>query len=87
MIDILMRPGWLEVLTIHNKSVAMQTLLIHKMLIKRKQAGDSFFSGLETLGVLSLIRSSPQLMLSYFVADEDIVLTSHCILGCLTGIH
>ena len=87
MVDILMRSGWLEVLTIHNKSMANSVKLIHEVLIKRKEAADQFFAGLETLGVLSLVRSNPQLMRSYFVDNEDIVQTSNCILAHLTGIH
>ena len=40
----------------------MQTLLIHEVLVKRKEAADQFFAGLEALGILSLVRSNTQLM-------------------------
>ena len=65
----------------------MQTLPIHEVLVKRKEAADQFFAGLETLGILSLVRSNTQLMKSYFVASQDIVHTSNCILAYLTAIH
>ena len=50
--------------------LALQNLIIHKVLVKRKEALDQFCKGLQTLGVLSAIQTCPEAMKVYFIAQQ-----------------
>ena len=47
-----------------------KALIVHDVLIKRKEPLDQFVKGLETLGVHQLIKSSPGLMKEHFVNSK-----------------
>ena len=65
--NALVTAGWLQPLTLANRHRAMQTIIVHDVLTKRKEPLDQFVKGLETLGVHQLIKSSPGLMKEHFV--------------------
>lgn len=75
--------GWLQDLSLQNRDLAMQTLMVHFILQKRKEPLDQFCKGLKTLGILNLVRSYPELMKRYFVMQEE-PLNSEVIIGLLT---
>lgn len=60
--NALITAGWLRPLTLLNSNHAMQTLIVHDVLVKRKEPLDHFRKGLETLRILDLIKSQPDLM-------------------------
>ena len=70
MIDALWRSGWLRPLTMENKVLAAQCLLVHEVLVKRREPIEQLIEGLETLGLVTLIRANPQLMNCYFMAKD-----------------
>ena len=61
----------------------MQTLIAHDVLVKRKEPLDQFRKGLETLGILDLIKSQPHLMGSYFQNTLGVALTCQQVIECL----
>ena len=61
----------------------MQTLIVHDVLVKRKEPLDQFRKGQETLGILDLIKSQPDLMVSYFQNTLWVALTSQQVIECL----
>ena len=65
--NALVTAGWLQPLTLANRHRAMQTIIVHDVLTKRKEPLDQFVKGLETLGVHQLIKSSPGLMKEHLV--------------------
>lgn len=73
----------LKPLTILNRNHAMQTLIVHDVQKKRQEPLDQFRKGLETLGILSLIKSHPDLMGAYFLNTWQAALTSQEVLECL----
>ena len=54
-----------------NKELAIQTLMVYFILEKRKEPLSQFCKGLNTLGILELVRSHPKLMRRYFVQIEE----------------
>ena len=81
--NALITAGWLKPLTLLNSNHAMQTLIVHDVLVKRKEPLDQFRKGLETLGILDLIKSQPHLMGSYFQNTLWVALTSQQVIECL----
>lgn len=79
--DLLVNAGWLKDITADNKNLALQVLMVHFILIKRKEPIEQFCKGLKTLGVLDLMRKYPDMMRSYFVKDTSTQLTSADIIG------
>ena len=75
--------GWLHQLSLKNCGLAMQTVMIHDVLLKRKEPLDQLCQGLKTLGILDLIRAHPDLMKSYFVHNDDTCLTADDIVNNL----
>ncbi len=71
MMDSLIRAGWLMALTLSNRNMALQNLIVHEVLIKRKEAMDQFCKGLKILGVHSAVQVCPELMQTYFVAHPN----------------
>ena len=65
MIDSLLRSGWVKSVTLANRGIALQKLIIHEVLVKRKEALDQFCKGLQTLGILSAIQTCPEAMKVY----------------------
>lgn len=61
----------------------MQTLIVHDVQKKRQEPLDQFRKGLETLGILGLIKSHPDLMGAYFLNTWQAALTSQEVLECL----
>ena len=53
-----------------NRYLAMQTLIVHDVLTKRKATMDQFIKGLEVLGVHGLIESNLKLMEAHFVCTQ-----------------
>ena len=74
--NALITAGWLKPLTVLNQNHAMQTLIEHDVLTKRKEPLDQFSKGLETLGIRSLIQSQTDLMGTYFLNTLQVALTS-----------
>ena len=66
-----------------NRNHAMQTLTVHDVLKKRQEPLDQFRKRLETLGILDLIKSHPDLMGAYFLNTWQAALTSQEVLECL----
>ena len=81
--DVLLAAGLLHQLSLKNCGLAMQTIMIHDVLLKRKEPPDQLCEGLKTLGILHLIRAHPDLMKSYFVHNDDTCLTSDDIINNL----
>lgn len=69
--DGLINARWLRQLTMKNKDIAIQTLLVDFTLRKRKEPLEQMCKGLETLAVLTLIRGNPTLMERYFVTQQN----------------
>ena len=65
--ETLSASGWVKALTIENKGHAVQNLLVHEVLIKRKVPLDQLRQGLRTLGVLSLMEKHSSMMKGFFV--------------------
>ena len=78
-----MAAGWLPNLTLKNCGLAMQTVMLHDVLLKRKEPLDEFFKGLSSLGILDLVKAYPDLMKPYFVHDEKKQLKSDDIISNL----
>ena len=53
-----------------KKHHAMQTLVVHDALTKRKAAMDQFINRLEVLGIHGLFKLNPKLMEVYFVNTQ-----------------
>ncbi|CAB4005082.1 G2 M phase-specific E3 ubiquitin- ligase-like [Paramuricea clavata] len=70
MIDSLLRSGWVDSVTLSNRDIALQNLIVHEVLVKRKEALDQFCKGLKALGVHSAIRTCPEEMKVYFIAQQ-----------------
>ena len=81
--NTLITAGWLKPLTVQNRNQAMQTLIVHDVLVKRKEPLDQFCKGLETLGILGLVRTQQDLMKKYFISNLEVALTSQEVIGCL----
>lgn len=79
--DSLVTAGWLQPLSLKNKSLAMQTMMVHDVLTKRKEPLDQLCKVLQTPGILDLIRRYPQLMEPYFVFQKSVALTSSDIIS------
>lgn len=67
LVDSLVHAGWLKDLTLGNRNLAMQTIMVHFVLHKRKEPFFQLCKGLKTLGVLELVKAFPDLMRRYFV--------------------
>ena len=78
-----MAAGWLPNLTLKNCGLAMQTVMLHDVLLKRKEPLDEFCKGLSSLGILDLVKAYPDLMKPYFVHDEKKQLKSDDIISNL----
>jgi hypothetical protein len=70
MIDSLLRSGWVDSVTLSNRDIALQNLIVHEVLVKRKEALDQFCKGLKALGVHSAIQTCPEEMKVYFIAQQ-----------------
>ena len=70
LVNSLVNAGWLTPVTPINRYLAMQTLIVHDVLIKRKATMDQFIKGLEVLDVHGLIKSNPKLMEAHFVSTQ-----------------
>ena len=70
MIDSLLRSRWVNSVTLSNRDAALQNLIIHEVLVKRKEALDQFCKGLKVLGIHSAIKTCPELMKVYFIAQQ-----------------
>lgn len=62
LVDSLVYAGWLKDLTLGNRNLAMQTIMVHFVLHKRKEPFFQLCKGLKTLGVLELVKAFPDLM-------------------------
>jgi hypothetical protein len=71
MADALIRAGWLKALTLANRNMALQNLIVYEVLIRRKEAMDQFCKGLKTLGVHSAVQICSELMKAYFIAQPS----------------
>ena len=78
-----MAAGWLPNLTLKNCGLAMQTVMLHDVLLKRKEPLDEFCKGLSSLGILDLVKAYPDLMKPYFLRDEKKQLKSDYIISNL----
>ena len=79
--DALLAAGWVRVLTLENKGLAMWQLTVHEVILKRKVALDQFYTGLRVLGVRELLMAHSKMMEPYFVAREQTPLSANAILG------
>lgn len=79
--DALLAAGWVRVLTLENKGLAMWQLTVHEVILKRKVALDQFCTGLKVLGVRELLMAHSKMMEPYFVAREQTPLSANAILG------
>lgn len=59
LMDSLVNAGWLTDLTLGNRNLAMQTFVVHFVLQKRKEPLSQLCKGLQTPGVLDLVRAHP----------------------------
>ena len=86
--DALLAAGWVHVLTLENKGLAMWQLTVHEVILKRKVALDQFCTGLKVLGVRELLMAHSKMMESYFVAREQRLLSVPMLfLDCLKTSH
>ena len=81
--NALVTAGWLQPLKMNNRVLAMQALIVHDVLTKRKEPLDQFCKGLKTPGICDLIKSEPELMQAYFLRSAQVPLTSHDLINCL----
>lgn len=81
--NALVTAGWLQPLTMKNKDLAMQALIVHDALTKRKEPLNQFCKGLKTLGIHDLIKSQPDLMQAYFLSSAQVPFTSQDLINCL----
>ena len=84
--DALLAGGWMRVLTVENKGLAMWQLMIHEVILKRKVALDQFCAGLTVLGVRKLLMAHSKMMEPYFVAREQTPLSANAVLGLFEDI-
>lgn len=70
-----------------NRTIAVQALVCHHVILKRKVPLDHFREGLESLGVLELIMRKPDLMKTYFVTSQNVTVTRLQLTANMTGIH
>ena len=70
-----------------NRTIAVQALVCHHVILKRKVPLDHFREGLESLGVLELIMRKPDLMKTYFVTSCNVTITTLQLIANMTGIH
>lgn len=84
--DALLAGGWVRVLTVENKGLAMSQLMIHEAILKRKVALDHFCAGLKVLGVRELLMTHSKMMEPYFVAREQTPLSANAVLGLFEDI-
>lgn len=83
---VLITAGWLQDLTLENKELAIQTLMVHFILERGKEPLSQFCKGLNTLGILELVRSHPKLMRRYFVQIGEPPFQSEDIIGLLVSL-
>lgn len=81
--NALITAGWLQPLTMNNRDLAMQAIIVHDVLTKRKEPLDQFCKGLKTLGIYDLIKSQPELMQAYFLSSAQVPFTSQDLINCL----
>lgn len=86
MMDSLIRAGWLKALTLSNRDMALQNLIVYEVLIKRKEAMDQFCKGLKTLGIQSAVQVCPELMKEYFIAQPS-QLTALKVIELFANLH
>ena len=79
----LITAGWLQPLTMNNRDLAMQAIIVHDVLTKRKEPLDQFCKGLKTLGIYDLTKSQPELMQAYFLSSAQVPFTSQDLINCL----
>lgn len=80
-IELLNAAGWLHILTMENKGLAIWQIMVHEILLKRKIALDQFCSGLKLLNFIGLIKRNPDMMRPYFVYGGGNFLKSEDILN------
>lgn len=83
----MLEAGWIKPLTIENRAIAVQALVCHHVILKRKVPLDHFREGLESLGVLELLIRKPDLMKTYFVTSRNVTVTTLQLITNMTGIH
>lgn len=71
MSSMLVTSGWLKPLTLQNRHLALQSVIVHEALLKRKESMDQFCKGLKTLGIHSVIQTFSELMKVYFLAQPS----------------
>ena len=86
MMDSLIRAGWLSALTMSNRAIALQNLIVHEVLAKRKEAMDQFRHGLMTLGVHSAVQVCPEEMKVYFLYQRS-PLTASKVIKLFKDLH
>lgn len=84
--DALLAGGWVRVLIMENKGLAMWQLMIREVILKRKVALDQFCAGLNVLGVRELLMAHSKMMEPYFVAREQTPLSANAVLALFKDI-
>lgn len=79
----LITAGWLQPLTMKTRDLAMQALIVHDILTKRKKPLDQFCKGLKTLGFYDLTKSQPDLMQAYVPSSAQVPFTGQDVIKCL----
>ena len=83
--DALLSAGWVRVLTLENKGLAMWQLIVHEVILKRKVSLDQFCAGSKVLGVHDLLMRHSKMMEPYFVARTQ-TLSASAVLGLFEDI-
>lgn len=84
--DALLAGGWVRILAVENKGLAMWQLIIHEVILKRKVALDLFWVALKVLGVREFLMAHSKMMELYFVAREQTPLSANAALGLFEDI-
>ena len=78
-IDILTAAGYVNPIilcTTEDTPTVVQTLTLHEVILHSKAELDQLAEGLSALGVLSVIRKTPEIIQKYFVLGQDSKLTA-----------
>ena len=86
IMDALIRAGWLSALSLENRDMALQNLILYETLTKRKEAMDQFCKGLKTLGMHSAIQTYPEVMKGYFTSQTSQI-TASKVIDLFENIH
>ncbi|XP_078368279.1 G2/M phase-specific E3 ubiquitin-protein ligase-like [Oculina patagonica] len=81
--DALLAGGWVRVLTVENKGLAMWQLMIHEVILKRKVALDQFCAGLKVLGVRELLMAHSKIMEPTLLQGSRLLSVPMLFLDCL----